>query len=257
MTDGLAQNLLDELRQGYITALPSKVEDIELHCLAMEKSDDYAEHYAELYRAVHSLKGSGGTYGYHIISGICHQMEDWLTTLEKCVKLSSSQLDILLAYVDLLRDAISHIQQAETSFQDIEQTLSEIKKRSHQNKLHGLVVDRSSMNAKIIAKILGEDNVQLAEARDSINALSRALTEKFDFVVVASQELGPLSGSALIATLKLSSGASAQSKTILLSSNTQLTEPVELQPDVVIKKDAKLVYNLEQSIMLLGLKNAA
>jgi len=257
MTDSFTQSLLDELKQGYISALPGKVEEIEQYCLAMEKASAFADGYAALYRAVHSLKGSGGTYGYHVISSACHQMEDWLGTLEKADRLEPLQANVLLEYVDVLREIVENIQRSESNFINIERHLEALKKRVSNNKLHGLVVDRSRVNARIISETLGENNVQLALTDSSITALSRLMTEKFDFVVVASQEVGALTGSAMIAALKLSRGVSRNTKTILFTSNPNLQEPETLQPDVVIKKDAKLAHNFAQSMLLLGLSNAA
>jgi len=251
MAEGLTQNLMEELKQGYLASLPGRIADIERYTLALEKGADFAEDYSALYRAVHSLKGSGGTYGFPIITNICHQLEDWLVTIENYTTIRRKQADILLSFVDILCDAVDKIRDTESTFGDIERQLADLKKRSSKNKLNGLVVDRSATNASIVAESLGYDKVQLAVAKDGVSALSRLMTESFDFVIT-SQEVGSLNGSAMIAALKLSRGVSHKTKTLLMTSNTALKEPSELQPDVVIKKDADLAYNIAQSMQLLG-----
>jgi chemotaxis protein histidine kinase CheA len=252
MSTDLTQNLLEELKSSYIDHLPGKLEEIEDLVLQMEKGD-FSESYAALYRAIHSLKGSGGTYGFDIITTICHQFEDWLSTLQDVKKVDKKGIDVLLTYVDLLRNSVAHIVRAETSFADIEKNLAELKKSCAKNKLHGLLIDRSPLNAKIVAETLGADNVQLAVATTGIEGLSRLMRESFDFLIT-SQEVGELSGQATIVALRLSHSVNSRVKTLLLASNAVKDLPDEFQPDIVIKKDAQLTKNLQQSMQLLGLK---
>ena len=253
MSTDLTQNLLEELKATYIDHLPGKLEEIEALVLEMEKGD-FAESYAALYRAIHSLKGSGGTYGFDIITTICHQFEDWLSTLEDTKQIEKKDINVLLAYVDLLRDSVTSIVNQEASFADVEKGLADLKKACTKNKLHGLLIDRSSLNAKIVAESLGSDNVHLAVASTGIEGLGRLMRESFDFVIT-SQEVGELSGLATIVALRLSHSGNSRIKALLLASNAVKDLPDGFQPDIIIKKDAQLPKKLQQSMQLLGLIN--
>ena len=70
------QQMLLQLRKTFLEDMPEKLDRLESLLLEIEKNGDGGEVFNELYRIVHSLKGSGGTHGLHIITTICHQLED-------------------------------------------------------------------------------------------------------------------------------------------------------------------------------------
>jgi chemotaxis protein histidine kinase CheA len=72
------QALLHQLKLTYIGELPDRFDHIGNQILSLEQKGYSQEHYNELFRQVHSLKGSGGTHELHIITSICHLMEDYL-----------------------------------------------------------------------------------------------------------------------------------------------------------------------------------
>lgn len=58
----------------------------------------------ELYRQVHTLKGSGGTYGLDFLSDICHPFEDLLSAIIETPLLTKQDaIELGLNYVDLMR----------------------------------------------------------------------------------------------------------------------------------------------------------
>ena len=73
--------MLAALRLNYLRDLPSHIDELEELVLELEREGFDLERCRELYRRVHSLKGSGGTYGMHTLSDVCHPFEDCLSNL--------------------------------------------------------------------------------------------------------------------------------------------------------------------------------
>lgn len=71
--------LLEHLRQGFLEEMPVRVQKIEYEVMMSENTASYDE----LYRMLHSLKGTAGSYSYHDITKVAHSMEDVLLALIK------------------------------------------------------------------------------------------------------------------------------------------------------------------------------
>jgi chemotaxis protein histidine kinase CheA len=76
------QALLASMREAFLDELPERCGHFDALILSLETSPDDREAFNELYRGVHSLKGSGGTHGLSIITTICHQLENLLSETE-------------------------------------------------------------------------------------------------------------------------------------------------------------------------------
>ena len=248
MPEGLAENLLADLRRNYLAQLPNRVDDIEQIVLDMENGGDYAENYETLYRHVHSLKGSGGVYGFSMVTAIGHQFEDYLALMDKNYSRGAPiNVDLMLGYVDVLRDVCDAFQQSSASLSSVEASLSALKKRATPNHRSGLIVESSPLHVSLIKEVLSEYPVQLSTAKEGVSALHRLMTECFDFIIT-SQEVGELNGSALLAALRLSRSVNRHSKVIILSSNRLDELPKQFQPDALIKKDSHMQANIDKAV---------
>jgi len=69
--------LLAGMRDDFIRELPERCDLIEESVLAM--GQDPAGALDDLFCHVHSLKGSGGTFGVPLITRICHQFESFVS----------------------------------------------------------------------------------------------------------------------------------------------------------------------------------
>ena len=83
--------MLEDLRVGFITELPTRLEEMEQLMLDLENSSSFTEDYQDLYRHLHNIKGSAGTHGFHIISSICHVFEDKVVEIEGAQKAFSGE----------------------------------------------------------------------------------------------------------------------------------------------------------------------
>lgn len=244
------QQLLSQLRASFVEELPNRLDTLDNLLLAMEKSGAIDDSYHELFRHVHSLKGSGGTHGLHIITSICHQLEDILSANASTgTALTGDFIDACLAYVDLLRMAVEDIRQGKREFSGVEQRLNELRAKVFAKRRSILLVDNSKLSTAIYTQMLKQFPVRTVTMNDSHQALMRLLTEPFDLLITAN-ELPLLSGSALIGAMRLSSSANRQMKAILITSNPEIVrhQKRHTDPDYIITKDAQLAVNLQEAV---------
>jgi chemotaxis protein histidine kinase CheA len=121
------QEVLQQMRLTYVANMPQQLDTTEALVMELKKGEDYQYSYDTLYRAVHNLKGTAGTYGVPIISTICHPFEDYLTaTLEGGSGASDQQIRSCLRFIDLLRRAHDLVAAGRQSFPEIEASLATI-----------------------------------------------------------------------------------------------------------------------------------
>ena len=77
MSDTEVTDLLEHLREGFLDDMPTRVNQIEGEIMSSKDSDTFDK----LFRKVHSLKGSAGSYSFHVITKITHDMEDVMQAL--------------------------------------------------------------------------------------------------------------------------------------------------------------------------------
>lgn len=245
----VAAQMLQQLRTSYLSELPTRLNDIEHAIMELEKSGFVAENFNSLFRLVHSLKGSGGTYGIYEVTNICHPLEDSLSEiLEYPHKLTKAFTDIALAYIDLLRDVVDDYSFNDECQIDIEGQLQKLRQKAFPAMRTALIVERSNAIIVLLRECLKEQNVRAEVVNDGYVALGRALTETFDFII-SSMEVHHLSGAAVIAALGLTQASNARTKTILLTTN-RASIPSVVKPDFTVVKDARLHHNIREIIRI-------
>lgn len=239
------QQMLLQLRNGFLEEMPEKLDRLDQLLVAMEEAGVDSESFNEFYRIVHSLKGSGGTFGLHIVTTICHQLEDLLNTTDGGTKYTPALISISLDYVDLLRAALEQFHAGDTSFQRIEERLGELHRKLAPKHFTVLIVDNSKLLTQIYLQALAELPVRAVMMDDGLVALRRILTEPFD-LLITTNEIPVLNGIALIGALKLSASKNRNVKTILVTSNKKITSYTNRSTDAdyIIVKDAKLAQNI-------------
>ena len=249
MSLSTAEQLLVELQNQYLQQLPLQVDEIENLSLNLEKSGQLGD-YQHLLRKVHSLKGSGGTYGFHILSTICHQFEDFLTEIEnKLPQLSTTSVDIIMKYVDLLRETQTLLAQnsLDKYSAQLQTQLQSIKRQGQHQSQSILVIDSAQTAVAIYKNALKELDVTLSSESDPFNALKRLMIEKFD-LVITSREFNHMTADALIAALRLSKNANQNIPVILVSSSNNLSKEKIAQPFAILKKSPQMPKDLAEIV---------
>lgn len=236
--------ILSALRLTYLQDLPSHLDELEQLVLKLESGGFQRELGMELYRQIHSLKGSGGTYGLHVLTNICHPFEDLIAAfLEGAASSGHNFAENALTYLDLLRLAQSTYARGDEPGTEIETALQSLRKKISPTILSALIVDASEVVVAMLSDVLKINNFRCEAANDGYEALGRTLSEQFD-VVITGLETKRLNGLALIAAIKKSGIRNAKTKTILITS-TQLKMSSDM-PDFVLKKDAELKEKLNK-----------
>lgn len=239
------QQMLLQLRNTFLEEIPEKLDRLDQLLVAMEKTGADSEPFNEFYRIIHSLKGSGGTFGLHIITTICHQLEDLLNTTDGGAKYTPVLITISLDYVDLLRITLGQVRAGNTGFPQTEERLNGLRKQLAQKQFTVLIIDNSKLLTQIYLEALAELPLRSVVMADGYTALMRVLTEPFD-LLITTNEIPVLNGIAIIGALKLSASKNRNIKTILVTANRGIANKKSrvTDADYVIVKDAQLAQNL-------------
>ena len=235
------QQLLREMRNGFLAEVPERCDHIEELLLALEAAPADRESFNALYRNVHSLKGSGGTHGLAVISHVCHQLENILARFDGS-GLDDEAISMALAHVDLLRRVAERAHNEEDEFADIHSALADFQPKPQQARRSVLIAESSAMMAKLCQKALAGEQVQLTLVRDGLAALQELSRDRYDLLVLG-RELAQLNGIAVVAALRMANIGNSQLPVIMLtSSRTDISAHVHI--DQLIARDNQLADKL-------------
>lgn len=217
MTDTSITDLLAQLHQSFLEDLPARIDKIEAEIMASGDSDSYDE----LFRMVHSLKGSAGTYNFYGISDIAHSMEDvMLTLMQKQQFSSSSTVQILLKFIDLFRDTTESLKESKPAHHELEKRLAQLRQQVFCEQFKILVVEPSNLYARLIEHSLDGLSVDFTFVADGIHALESLLINKYD-LLISSLETPRLNGDALVAALRLTRNFNKEIEVALITSRAR------------------------------------
>lgn len=231
---------LAEIREQFIADLPARLDTMESQLLELQRDRDFDAVFDDVYRTVHSLKGSAGTHGLHIISTIAHHLENELTRAGAQFKNDIPvQHDQLLQYIDLLRQALERINNNSSDFADIESQLEKQYFANGTKASRVLLLESSQLFTSMIKESLSAYPIHLETRDNGYIALQRLLLEPFN-IVITHIEAPMLNGIALIVALRLSD-TGKNIKSILLTANPHHPCHRNVDPDYIIVKDADFI----------------
>ena len=238
------EKMLAELRLSYIAELPTRLEEIEQIVLSLKKTDSFTEDYQSIYRHIHSIKGSAGTHGLHIISTVCHVLEDKVIEVEGNQTLISDKfIEDVLSFIDLLRTTLDLINSKVEDFSEVEAELERLSGKGSEYEYKVLLIMASVLHRKIVASAFDNCSVKFRYATNGYEALGLLLKEPFD-ILVTNMEVSDLQGLPIISALRMSHNRNRDIPSILLTSGKVHTYGRSIDPSYVIKKDAELMENL-------------
>lgn len=210
-------DILDHLREGFLDDLPIRINKIEEEVMSSKDTDSYDE----LFRMVHSLKGSAGSYNFHVITKIAHDMEDVMLELMQQNQFGdASTIDLLLKFIDILRDTTASLRETNSAPLDVDERLETLRGEVFSERLNILVVEPSKLYASMIEHSLGGFPVSSTFTEDGFQALDNLLLNKYD-LLITSLESTRLNGNALVAALRLAHNFNRKIKVILITSRTK------------------------------------
>lgn len=241
-----AQKLLLDLRNTYISDLSAQFDELEQMIFALKDKDNFTDNFQELFRKVHSMKGTAGTHGLNIITRICHQLEDQLNLVDgKVSRFSDTLFENWLKFVDLLRKALDSINSNDEKFTSIENMLETLCGNIFTGEHNVLIVEDSKYTGKLCFQALEDMPLRISIMDDGFQALELLLHSQFD-MLITSMEVKTLNGIGLIAAIKMSKSPSKDLKTILLTSRDNISTSDLIKPDYILRKDVNLIQNLHK-----------
>ncbi|NOY66076.1 MAG: hypothetical protein GXP13_01530 [Gammaproteobacteria bacterium] len=215
-------NLLEQIKQQYVAEIPSRIDALESLILQLENTDQFKSTFEELYRTVHSLKGSAGMHNLHILGTVSHHFENRITQIGDDKSASTDQINSLLRFTDLLRQATEQIINNENEFSAVEKKLAKLSATNEQKNIKILVVETSKTIINIAEEIFSEYPAKLSLYRNGYDALKVLLIEHHD-LLITNTEAPVLNGIALIAALNHSQDLKRHTYSMLLTSKEKGT----------------------------------
>jgi chemotaxis protein histidine kinase CheA len=240
------QLLMLDMRRTFLAELADRFDTIEALILKLEMNPEDRRVFDELYRHVHSLKGSGGTYGLAIITKICHQIENILSDFIQS-GFNPKAAGLTLNYLDMLRRVGKRGATLDDEFSDIQLELE----RSHgtlaSRNRSILIAESSSMMAKLCQKTLQKESMKLSLVGDGLSALQNLVHGRFDLLVIG-RELSQLNGIAVVAALRMSNNINSKIPVIMLTSNlTNIDKEYEIN-HVIVRNQFLAHYLTEMTL---------
>jgi len=236
------QALLVKMRDEFLGELAERCDRLDDLILHLEKYPGERDAFNELFRAAHSLKGSGGTHGLSIITSVCHHLENLLTEADTKQKFDTDFTSRALVFVDLLRRVETLAQQDNPDYAAIKDDLEKARQATLQSQKIGLIAESSPIMSKLYQQALEALPVKLTVVDNGITALERLVHEHYDFVIVG-REVRDLNGIAVMVALRASQARNQNIQAILVSSKVGEV-PEHAQFYAIISRDKKLADNL-------------
>ena len=247
MNDLAVKELLENLREAFLVEMPSRIDDIEREVMALPETNEHEE----LFRLVHSLKGSAGTHNLHGISKIAHDMEDVMVSFMQQGQLSAqASRKILLEYIDIFRDTTTSLQESDINPLDMEEWLARLRQSVIEDRLQVLVVEPSRLYVEMIAYNLEGLAVNVTYVDDGLPALDYLLLNQYD-LLIASMECPRLNADSLVAALRLSHSSNRDIKTILITSRHEEQIKNRADFDVIMARKAVTEGQLKKTVECL------
>ena len=235
--------LLAEMQADFVDELPDRCNRLEEGVMALESKQPGA--FDELYRQIHSLKGSGGMFGIAIITTVCHQFESFIS--ENRQGFARKSASTALAYVDLLRQTVSPTGRDAGGVHAIEQALEHMRVDSLYGRASVLLVEPSDTLRKLYIDLFSGQPIQTVLMQSGLATLERMLHAPFDLLVI-SRELPDLNAIAVVAALRESRCRNSNIPIILVSSNPAPVPP-HLGISAIVRRDTKLLPTLSRHVI--------
>lgn len=223
---GTLHNELEAEAAKYLEEFNYDLETLENLILRLAHSNNDRANLTNILRLAHSLKGSAGSYGFHLLSTLFHRMEDHLVVLDFTNSSLTDTIDTLLKFKDDLESVFCAYKnkdhsllekfQIKLGLQEKQADLSP--QEDHEKPYRILLVETSKVIVSSIITTLQDFNIEISTLKDGYEALGRLLKEKFDLLIIGGQ-VSTIDAANLIEILKILPNANQDIAMVVLSSS--------------------------------------
>lgn len=126
---GSIDNEADGMVLDFIETSREALDDIETGLIDLEKDTSNVDILNEIFRTIHSIKGTAGFLAFDKVVALAHSGEELLNKLRKGeLEVNSEMIDIILNANDGLRDLIASLSKGNGEEVDIEPLVAAINK---------------------------------------------------------------------------------------------------------------------------------
>ncbi|MFK7891301.1 MAG: chemotaxis protein CheA [Granulosicoccus sp.] len=166
---------LEELREIFLDECLENIELLERGLMAMGEGEGDADTLNEVFRAAHSIKGGGSTFGFLPMAELTHHMETLLDEMRSGRReVAEDDVDLLLVALDAVQGILSDSREQGTGSADHEDRLS------IQAKLEASVVSGIKQDSGAEIDSDGVDNAT-SEPTSTVNQWKISFTPNPDF----------------------------------------------------------------------------
>src|SRR4030066_613158 len=120
MEESMPQDEMQELIKEFIAETEEILEGLDQYFIKLEAAPGDLVLINEIFRAVHSVKGSAGFLGFNRLVEVAHQAENILNKLrQKGMQATPEAIDIILESVDVLKRLIKEVKEGSRELIDI------------------------------------------------------------------------------------------------------------------------------------------
>lgn len=259
----------DDEAKRYLEEFRLDLDEVEALILQLSEAETKQDSIAKLFRIIHSLKGTAGSYGFSLLSVCCHRMEDAFLSEE--ISGTESLIDDLLDLKDtLLRICEAYSIQDKITISRISETLGVGDNNSHEGSVANqsqnlnsnlnpnqykqvtakpkkriLIGENSKLLMNIITRSALEFDVEIAYAKDGYAILGRLLKEKFE-VLIAPPYIATIDLINLFEILKIVPNPNSSIKAIAITSSVEKLATLNRKDTKIVAKDSNLNNNLTE-----------
>ena len=237
----------EALRKEYLEELLQTTDELEEIILKLESESDKSLVFKNILRKVHSVKGAAGSYGFPVISTVCHLFEDHIRVCMEQNKTNTEVVSELLDFHAKLMQALKGYKSGNN--QELLELQNSLTKSPVDNseikEIRVLVVEPAATVARVIKNAFDPQSAKVSVAKNGYDALGRLLNEEFD-LILSSYQLPLMDGMTLLQTIKLNQGKNKETKFVIVSSSDSQVKRYAgpFQPNLVIAKDMHVTEHI-------------
>lgn len=246
---------LSRLKQDFIEGSLEKLDGIDdIIDNIYNDRGERGDQFFQMQRDVHSIKGSAGTHGMHLLTLVAHRLEDYI---EACPRLNKEQWRGVQLYIDEMRHLVDlgkdpSEQERDDILHRLPHAQQEVVEFSTQKKkkVTVLIVMPPGVQRKLIGKELASCGFDLSFTDRPVEAIRLVMDLKPD-AVLSNQEFRNMTGSELanvLSSIKLTS----QVPFALLTSSDIEADSLPKSAHIV-KKGETFVSDMTEYLVDIGL----